>query len=715
MAGNIKGITIEFRGETTKLDKALKQVNRETKSVDNELKQVNRALKFNPKNVELWKQKQQLLTKKVEETKQKLDLLKKAQAQMDADGVDKNSEEYRALQRDIIETESKLKHFEGELKKVGNANLKALSNQLKDIGDRMKNVGRNMTTHVTAPIMAVGAASVAAFNEVKDGLNIVAQKTGATGDELKKMQDTARELAKSLPTSFEDAGTAVGELNTRFGVTGQELSKLSEDYIKFAKVNSVDLNSSIDETQKALAAFGLSAADAPALLDSLTKAGQMTGASVDTLTAGLIQNGTAFQELGLNIDQAVMLMGQMETSGANSETVMQGLRKALKNAAADGVPLDEALSNLQDTIVNGTGSMDGLTAAYDLFGKSGDQIYGAVKNGSLDFTELAAAATDAGGSLDAVFAETLTPAEEWQMTMNSVKDAGYQIGGSLLTMLAPAMEKLASVMQKVSDWWNKLSPGAQKAIMIVVGIIAAIGPLLMIVGSLAGALGSIISLVGVIGPIMAGLAGPIGIVIAIIAGLVAAGVLLYKNWDKIKAAAKTFLATIKATFKQIKDAIIQPFETAKAKVKEIIDKIKSFFNFSVKKPHVPLPHFSISPKGWKVSDLLKGKIPSLGVKWYAKAMDDPYMFGSPTLFGAGEAGDEILYGRQALMRDIAKASGGGINYDALAAAVVGALASVNGNIQLFVDGKQMAQAQAPYMNIAINQIQARQNRQMGIV
>ena len=226
-------------------------------------------------------------------------MLKKAQKQMDAAGVDKSSEEYRNLQREIVETESKLKTFKAQLREVGNVKLKVLSEQFKQIGSKATEVGTSLTKNVTVPIAAVGAASIKAFNEVKDGLNIVAQKTGATGDELKEMQDITRNLAKTIPTDFESAGTAVGELNTRFGVTGQELEKLSEQYIKFAKVNGVDLNASIDETQKALAAFGMSAADAPKLLDTLTKAGQMTGASVDSLTQGLIQNATAFQELGL--------------------------------------------------------------------------------------------------------------------------------------------------------------------------------------------------------------------------------------------------------------------------------------------------------------------------------------------------------------------------------------------------------------------------------
>lgn len=671
MAGNIKGITIQFEGDTTKLDKALRQVDKSTRNIDKELKQVNKALKFNPTSVTLWQQKQTLLNQKVTETKKKLDALKQAQAKMDAAGVDKNSEEYRQLQREIIETESKLKNFENQLRQIGNVKLRALSEQFKQVGDKMKNAGKNMSMYVTGPIVAMGAASVKAFNEVQDGLNIVASKTGATGQELAAMQETAKDLATSLPASFEQAGTAVGELNTRFGVTGQELETLSADYIKFAKVNGVDLNNSIDQSQKALAAFGLSAAEAPALLDTLTLAGQKTGASVDTLTSGLIQNGTAFQELGLNIDQAVMLMAQMETSGANSETVMQGLRKALKNAAADGVPLDEALTNLQDTIVNGTNGMDGLTASYDLFGKSGDQIYGAVKNGSLDFTQLAAAAGDAGGTLESVFNETLTPADQFQMSLNSAKEAGYEVGGTILTMLTPALEKFGEIMQKIAEWWNGLSPGMQKAITIILGIVAAIGPLLVILGTIAGAIGSIISLVAVVGPAIAAVAAPIGIVVAAIAAAIAIGIALYKNWDAIKAFALatwdaikkaiiTAVTTVKSAFNNLKAALIsvwngiktaastawnavktaitRPIEAARDAIKRIIDKIKGFFKFNIKAPHVPLPHFSISPPGWKLSDLLKGKKPSLSIKWYAQGG----IFDSPTIAGIGEAGPEAV-------------------------------------------------------------------------
>lgn len=642
MAGKIKGITIEFDGDTTKLGNALKKVNEQAKGIDKDLRAVNKSLKFNPKNAELLAQKQTLLRQKIKQSEDQLKAFKAAEKQMTADGVDKNSQEFMELRRNIIETESKLKHFNSELEKTKRAKFDQLGQSFKNVGSKMQTVGKGMTKYVTGPIVGVGAASIKAFDEVKNGLNIVTQKTGATGDELAKMQESARNLAKSIPTDFESAGTAIGEVNTRFGVTGDTLEKLSGQYIKFAKVNGVDLNNAIDTTQKALSAFGLSAEQAPQMLDALTRAGQQSGASVDTLAQGLVQNAAAFQQLGLGMDESVGLMAQLEKSGANSETVMQGLRKALKNAAADGIPLDKALSDLQNTIKNGKGDMDGLTAAYDLFGKSGDQIFNAVKNGSIDFSQLGAAASNSKGALDQVFQQTLTPSEQFQTSLNTMKDTGYTLGNSLMTILAPAIEKLSEGMQKISDWWQTLDPDTQDMIIKVGLVAAAIGPLLVILGKIATGIGSIISLLPM-------LASPAGIAIAAIAGIIAVGVVLYKNWDKIKKKAgelKDWISdkwnalkeNTSKVFGRIKDAITHPIESAKNLIKKIVDKIKGFFNFHVELPKLKLPHFSIEPEGWKLSDLLHGVRPHLGIEWYANGG----IFNSPSVIGVGEAGAEAV-------------------------------------------------------------------------
>lgn len=188
MAGNVKGITIEFRGDTTKLDKALRQINNETRSIDKELKQVDRALKFNPTSVELWRQKQQLLSQKISETKEKLSILKAEQARMDAAGVDKNSEEYRKLQREIIETESKVKTFEAQLRKVGNVNLRAASEQFKEMGNKLTAAGHAMqglSTAAAAVTAAIGALTVKS-GKWADDLNTMSKRYSIGTNELQK-------------------------------------------------------------------------------------------------------------------------------------------------------------------------------------------------------------------------------------------------------------------------------------------------------------------------------------------------------------------------------------------------------------------------------------------------------------------------------------------------------------------------------------------------
>lgn len=363
--------------------------------------------------------------------------------------------------------------------------------KLMAFGGGLTSLGKSMTKSVTTPIVALGALSVKAFNDVKDALNIVTQKTGASGQALAEMHESVKTIASEVPASFEDIGTAVGEVNTRFGVTGSELEALSSQFVKFAKVNGTDVNTSIDTVQKALANFGLEAKDANSLLDTMTRVGQNTGVSMETLMNGLVQNGAAFQQLGLSIEQSVALMGELDKSGANSEAVMMGLRRALKNAAKEGVPLDQALSDLQDTIANGKDGMDGLTAAYELFGRSGDQIYGAVKNGTINFKELGKATVDAGGALDKTFEKTLTPAERFQKTLNSLKVTGYEFGNTTLSMLAPMLGKAQKKIQELSESWKSMDKGTKESIVKFLGLAAAIGPVLTIGGKLITTIGTL--------------------------------------------------------------------------------------------------------------------------------------------------------------------------------------------------------------------------------
>lgn len=123
-------------------------------------------------------------------------------------------------------------------------------------------------------------------------------------------------------------------------------------------------------------------------------------------------------------------------------------------------------------------------------------------------------------------------------------------------------------------------------------------------------------------------------------------------WGKVKAAAEG-----------IKERFLAPIESARDKVKGILDRIKGFFPLHIGNifSGIRLPHFSVSGGQAPFGIGGKGSLPHFSVSWYKKAMGEPYMFSGPTLFGAGEAGDEVLYGRKALMKDIAAATGGNGN------------------------------------------------------
>lgn len=565
MADRIKGITVEIGGDTTGLSKALSGVNKEIRNTQSQLKDVNRLLKLDPANTILLAQKQKLLKDAVGETKDKLEQLKSVQEQMDA-GLKNGTltqQQYDAWQREIIATEQELEKFEEQVKSSDSAvsaTLKETGSKLQDVGGKISGVGESLTKGVTAPIAAIGAASLAAFSEVDEGLDIVTQKTGASGQALEEMQSIVKSLATEIPTDFATAGAAVGEVNTRFGLTGQALSELSGKFIKFAQLNNTDVSTSVDNVSSVLNAFGQSTDDAGSLLDALNATGQSTGISMDQLARGLSSNAAQFKEMGLSAEEAVGFMGMVEMSGLDTSAAMMGLKTAMKSAAADGKSLDEALQGFSDTMNSNQSETEKLQAAYDLFGtRAGAAIYNAVQTGKLNLEDLSGMLGDFSGSVENTFSETLDPIDQFQMTMNSLKETGADIGNSLAAVLAPVLERISEGLKRFSEVWQSIPAPAQQTLVTIALIAAALGPLLIVIGKVVSAVGTIMTNM----PAIAGaitkvktvmsslnatlLANPITLIVAGIGTLVAAFLHLWNT-------SESFRTSILSTWNQIKEA-----------------------------------------------------------------------------------------------------------------------------------------------------------------
>ena len=332
MANNIKGITIEIGGDATKLDQALKDVNKNARSLKSELTEVTKSLTLDPKNTELVAQKQKILSESIEATNAKLKTLKEAEEQAKAafERGELPEEKYRALQREVANTEAELKKLESEVKSL-NPSLESMGKTLQDAGAKIEGAGKKLMP-VTAGITAVAGASVAAAMDIDQGYDTIITKTGATGDALADLTEQMDDVFADLPTDAETAGIAIGEVNTRFGLTGDALEGLSKEFIRFSEINGTDLNNSIDSVDAIMTKFGVDSSETSKVLGLMTKAGQDTGLSMDDLYRSLETNGATLKEMGLGLEESVNLLAQFEASGAKeSTTERDGGRKDVRS------------------------------------------------------------------------------------------------------------------------------------------------------------------------------------------------------------------------------------------------------------------------------------------------------------------------------------------------------------------------------------------------
>lgn len=546
------------------------------------------------------------------------------------------------------------------------AAMQETGEKLKGIGGKVTEVGMGLTTKVTAPLVAVGAASVAAFKEVDSGFDTIITKTGASGEQLEEFKGIFDELATTIPTDFDTVGAAIGEVNTRFQLQGEELEKVSEAFIKYAAINDTDVSNSIDNVQAAMAAYGVETDSVADVLDIFNKVGQNTGIGQDALANTLTSNVAIFDQMGFGINSAAGFLGQLELNGVDSSAAMAGLKRALQEATQEGKTMPEALAELQTKLQSAGSDTEAMSYAMELFGnKAGPALALAIQEGRISLDEATNSVTNYGDSVQQTFTDTQDPIDQSTMTMNQIKLTLAELGGTLSEVVAPALKTVSDVVKSAKEKWDGLDDSTKENIVKFGLLVAAIGPVIGIIGTVISTVGSVISvggtLVSGIGTVVAVLGGPLTLAIG---AAVAAGVLIAKNWDTIKEGAASLWNTIKEKFESIKKTITDAFDGAKKTVTDAWDsikktvsdgiaKIKGLVDFKWELPKLKMPHFSISGE-FRLKP--PPSVPHIGVEWYAKAMQSGVILKSPTIFGAadgkmlgaGEAGPEVVVGASSL-------------------------------------------------------------------
>ena len=620
--------TTKFKVDISQLKKGIQDANRQIRLANAEFKSASAGMDDWSKTADGLTAKIEQMRKVLASQKTILESYEKQLALVTAEYGEssKEADEMRIkleTQRATVKnTEKALADFEQKLSAVESGEESTsketgkLDNSLTDAKKSADNAGKGFTVFkgVLTDLVATGikaaikglkdlASSAAdSFKSFDEGRDKIVALTGATGDSAADLMSVYKNVAESVQGDFSDIGAAVGELSTRFGVTGGDLETLSKQFLKFAKLNGADVTSSVDDVQKALSAFGLGADKAGDILDALNKVAQDTGIDVSTLTKGLIQNATAFKSMGLSVADSAALMGQMEKSGANAETVMNGLRKAMQNATKKGIPLKTALDDLEKSIVGQKDETKGLQAAYNAFGKSGDQIFNALKAGQISFKDIALAADDYRDSVDKTYEGTLDASDKVKLAFQGMKISVGETVSEIVTKYGPDIEKAIDTISGVAkDALNWLADNVPKAIEKVREIFAEVKPYVEavfgwivdhkteIIAALAGigaaivawnianvvsgliAFISAIKAMGVASAFAAAkqwllnaalLANPIGLVVAAIAALVAAFVVLWKKsegfrkfwtdlWQAIQESAENFIDAIVQGWKSI--------------------------------------------------------------------------------------------------------------------------------------------------------------------
>lgn len=481
-SGRIKGLTIEINGDSTKLTKALSQVDKALKTTQTNLKDVDKLLKFDPGNTELLRQKQKLLGDAVSQTKDRLHQLQDAQSQ-----VSKGTAEWDALQREIIETEQNLDKLKGDVISFGSVagqKIQLVGQKFQEVGGKIQAAGQKMAAVSGAATAALGGIAKLGYDAVKsaDDLNTLSKQTGVSTDELQKWSYAA----------------------------------------DLVDVSTETITSSMKKMKK-----------------------------------NLSSNAKAFEELGI------------KTTDSNGQ---------LRDSTSIFYDTIEALSKIDN-------ETERDIAAMSIFGKSADDLSGIIDDGGEALKQYGKEAEQLGLIISG---DTLNKLNETNDTIDKLKAqmAGSfaQAGATIAQTFAPAVEKVAGVVQVFAEKIRNLSPEQAELITKILAVVAAISPVLIIVGKLVSGVGSIISVVGkisgLLGPLVSSvgglsgvitaLTGPIGIIIAAVTALVGAFIYFYNTNEEFRNKVNEILEQVKAYF-------LQFVEQAKAWFQEFIEFCRPIF------------------------------------------------------------------------------------------------------------------------------------------
>ena len=482
----------------------------------------------------------------IEQTKDKLKALKDAdkQAKKQLEAGDLGQDKYDALQREIIETENKIKSLKKEAGS-GSATLAEVSNVTGKFGGTMKSAGQALMP-VTGALTAAGAASVSMATNFEDAMSQAAGALNIPTDQMGELRDLAIQVGQDTIFSATEAGNAITEL-AKGGLTEADIKAGAlQTTMDLAASSGMDLGSAANTVVQAMGAFGLSADQSAEAANALAGAAAASSTDVEPLTEGLSQCSAQANNAGWSIQETTAVLGRFADAGITGSDAGTSLKTMLQRLAA---PTDEAAGKIEALGIQTRDSSGNLLGASDMAEELQNKLGGlsaAERDAALqtifgsDATRAATVMMNSGEEGLQKYISATNDQEAAQRLANSqmsdTSRAIEEMKGSLETAaisigsaLAPAVEKVAGFISDLADKFSSLPSGVQTAIVVIGVIVAALGPLLIIIGQVS--LG-ISALTGAFSALSVPILPIIGIIAGVIAAIVAI-IAIVKNWGSI--------------------------------------------------------------------------------------------------------------------------------------------------------------------------------------
>ncbi len=487
------------------------------------------------------------------------------------------------------------------LESSGNNASNGIVSSLDKVGKGFTDVGSNLTKKVTVPITGLAVASSKVGMDFEAGMSKVQAISGATGSDLEKLTDKAKEMGAKTQFSASQSADALSYMALAGWKTDDMLNGL-DGVMNLAAASGEDLASVSDIVTDDLTAFGMAASDSAHFADVLATTSANSNTNVSGLGEAFKYVGSTCGAMGYNVEDASVAIGLMANAGIKGSQA----GNTLKNAIVNMVKPTDAMAGVMEkyglSVTNQDGTMKSLAeitdmlrekmgglseeekanAAATLFGKESMAGMLSVINASpADYEKLSGAINNCDGKAKEM-ADTMNNNTKGSITALKSAIEGLMIQG--FDAMKPTIDAIVAKLRNFTEWLSKLSPETQ-ALIIKIGLfVAAIGPVLLIIGKVITAVSSIIKVfsavktaISVVSGAFTLLCSPVGLVVAAIAAVVAIGIVLYKNWDTIKEKCSQLGAWISEKWNGIKESVSSCVEGIKTAVTEKFNAIINFF------------------------------------------------------------------------------------------------------------------------------------------